>query len=187
MGRNVPGVAVYFYLLNEIRYTLSTTGYFAAAPPTSPNLSPPSATAVPHTIRDASSVVGETFPAPPPGSIDLSLVAPQQAVPAVAPSSMLFSSAAAAGGRSVSGWTVPQEAGIDTSATGPEAVQRMTSALPKLNLQGNLVAGAVARTSVGFVLNPFTVLKSRYEVCSPSLSRLSTWSCVRRLPRGAES
>ena len=26
------------------------------------------------------------------------------------------------------------------------------------------MAGAVARTSVGFVLNPFTVLKSRYEV-----------------------
>lgn len=40
----------------------------------------------------------------------------------------------------------------------------MTSALPKLNSQGNLVAGAVARTSVGLVLNPFTVLKSRYEV-----------------------
>lgn len=39
------------------------------------------------------------------------------------------------------------------------------SVLPKLNSQGNLVAGAVARVSVGFLLNPLSVLKARYEVC----------------------
>lgn len=36
--------------------------------------------------------------------------------------------------------------------------------LPKLSSQGNLIAGAVTRVSVGFILNPFTVLKARYEV-----------------------
>ena len=38
------------------------------------------------------------------------------------------------------------------------------STLPKLTSQGNLVAGAVTRVSVGFMLNPFSVLKARYEV-----------------------
>lgn len=38
------------------------------------------------------------------------------------------------------------------------------STLPKLSSQGNLIAGAVTRVSVGFVLNPFSVLKARYEV-----------------------
>ncbi len=38
------------------------------------------------------------------------------------------------------------------------------SVLPKLSSQGNLVAGTVMRVGVGFVLNPFTVLKARYEV-----------------------
>jgi len=38
------------------------------------------------------------------------------------------------------------------------------SALVKLSVPGNLIAGAIARTSVGFVLNPITVLKARYEV-----------------------
>jgi len=37
------------------------------------------------------------------------------------------------------------------------------SVLPKLSTSGNLVAGAVARVSVGFLLNPFSVLKARYE------------------------
>ena len=36
--------------------------------------------------------------------------------------------------------------------------------LPKLTSQGNLISGATARVAVGFVLNPFTVLKARYEV-----------------------
>ena len=38
------------------------------------------------------------------------------------------------------------------------------SVLPKLSSQGNLLAGAVARTTVGFIMNPFTILKARYEV-----------------------
>lgn len=37
------------------------------------------------------------------------------------------------------------------------------STLPKLTVQGNLLAGAVMRVSVGFILNPFSVLKARYE------------------------
>ncbi|WOO77922.1 Mitochondrial glycine transporter [Vanrija pseudolonga] len=37
------------------------------------------------------------------------------------------------------------------------------SALSKLSATGNLVAGAVARTSVGFVLNPVTIIKARFE------------------------
>ncbi|RSH82282.1 hypothetical protein EHS25_005992 [Saitozyma podzolica] len=37
------------------------------------------------------------------------------------------------------------------------------TALVKLSSQGNLLAGAIARTSVGFVLNPITVVKARYE------------------------
>lgn len=38
------------------------------------------------------------------------------------------------------------------------------STLVKLSVTGNLMAGAIARTSVGFMLNPITVLKARYEV-----------------------
>lgn len=38
------------------------------------------------------------------------------------------------------------------------------SALTQLSSTGNLVAGSVARTSVGFVLNPITVIKARFEV-----------------------
>lgn len=41
------------------------------------------------------------------------------------------------------------------------------SALSKLSASGNLVAGAVARTSVGFVLNPVTIIKARFEVRAP--------------------
>jgi len=37
------------------------------------------------------------------------------------------------------------------------------SVLPKLNNQGNLLAGATARIGVGFLLNPFSVLKARFE------------------------
>lgn len=39
------------------------------------------------------------------------------------------------------------------------------SVLPKLTNQGNLLAGAVTRVAVGFLLNPFSVLKARFEVC----------------------
>lgn len=37
------------------------------------------------------------------------------------------------------------------------------SLLPKLAGHGNILAGAITRVSVGFVLNPFSVLKARYE------------------------
>lgn len=37
------------------------------------------------------------------------------------------------------------------------------TALAQLSPTGNLLAGAVARTSVGFVLNPITILKARFE------------------------
>jgi len=37
------------------------------------------------------------------------------------------------------------------------------SVLPKLAGHGNVIAGAITRVSVGFMLNPFSVLKTRYE------------------------
>ncbi|THV00541.1 solute carrier family 25 member 38 [Dendrothele bispora CBS 962.96] len=37
------------------------------------------------------------------------------------------------------------------------------SVLPKLTNQGNLISGAVARVSVGFVFNPLSVMKARFE------------------------
>ena len=47
------------------------------------------------------------------------------------------------------------------------------STLPKLSVKGNLIAGATARVAVGFVLNPFTVLKARYEVRKPTYFHLN--------------
>lgn len=41
--------------------------------------------------------------------------------------------------------------------------QSRTSALPKLSHSANLLTGAVARVSAGFVMMPVTVLKVRYE------------------------
>ncbi|TRM68662.1 mitochondrial carrier domain-containing protein [Schizophyllum amplum] len=38
-----------------------------------------------------------------------------------------------------------------------------TSVLPKLSSTGNLIAGATTRVAVGFVLNPVSVLKARFE------------------------
>jgi solute carrier family 25, member 38 len=48
----------------------------------------------------------------------------------------------------------------------PSARHSHASVLPSLTSGGNLVAGAVTRVSVGFILNPFSVLKARYEVRS---------------------
>ncbi|OJT09713.1 Solute carrier family 25 member 38 -like protein [Trametes pubescens] len=45
----------------------------------------------------------------------------------------------------------------------PSASSYSTSTLPKLTPQGNLLAGAVTRVAVGFLLNPISVLKARYE------------------------
>jgi solute carrier family 25, member 38 len=39
-----------------------------------------------------------------------------------------------------------------------------SSVLPTLTNQGNLIAGAATRVSLGLALNPLTVLKARYEV-----------------------
>jgi solute carrier family 25 protein 38 len=41
---------------------------------------------------------------------------------------------------------------------------RHSSVLPVLTSSGNLLAGVTTRVAVGFVLNPFSVLKARYEV-----------------------
>lgn len=49
------------------------------------------------------------------------------------------------------------------SVTGTERTSS-GSVLPKLTKQGNLIAGAFTRVAVGALLNPFTVLKARYEV-----------------------
>lgn len=43
-------------------------------------------------------------------------------------------------------------------------VGKHASVLPTLSAQGNLLAGATARVAVGFILNPLTILKARYEV-----------------------
>ena len=50
-----------------------------------------------------------------------------------------------------------------------------TSTLPKLTAQGNLLAGALTRTTVGLILNPFSVVKARYEV-SQSVPNPPPWS-----------
>ena len=56
--------------------------------------------------------------------------------------------------------------------TGGYAVGTGTgSVLPKLSSQGNLLAGAVTRVAVGFILNPFSVIKARFEVRSTSSMR----------------
>jgi solute carrier family 25 protein 38 len=44
-----------------------------------------------------------------------------------------------------------------------------SSVLPVLTSSGNLLAGATTRVAVGFVLNPFSVLKARYEVSTTFL------------------
>ncbi|RPD62122.1 solute carrier family 25 member 38 [Lentinus tigrinus ALCF2SS1-7] len=48
-----------------------------------------------------------------------------------------------------------------------------TSTLPKLTAQGNLMAGACTRVAVGLVLNPFSVIKARYESSYYSYGSLS--------------
>ncbi|KAJ6612163.1 mitochondrial carrier [Mycena sp. CBHHK59/15] len=50
-----------------------------------------------------------------------------------------------------------------SQARKPSDTSRNASVLPKLTSQGNLIAGASTRVAVGFVLNPFSVLKARYE------------------------
>jgi solute carrier family 25 protein 38 len=45
-----------------------------------------------------------------------------------------------------------------------QSQSKNTSVLPVITIQGNLIAGATLRVVVGFLLNPFSVLKARYEV-----------------------
>ena len=47
------------------------------------------------------------------------------------------------------------------------------SVLPKLSHTGNLFAGAASRVTIGFVLNPFSVLKARFEVRLPPPARVT--------------
>ncbi|KAL1700393.1 mitochondrial carrier [Schizophyllum commune] len=61
--------------------------------------------------------------------------------------------------------------------------RKRTSVLPKLTPAGNLVAGATARVAVGFVLNPFSVLKARFESSTHPTSRLPLLPALRRLLR----
>ena len=60
-------------------------------------------------------------------------------------------------------------AGYFAALRAPAQRQSSTSTLPKLTAQGNLIAGAVTRVSVGLALNPFSVIKARYEVCLPNV------------------
>jgi len=48
-------------------------------------------------------------------------------------------------------------------AASPDPRQTSGSALAKLSAQGNMVSGMVARLGVGFILNPFSVMKARFE------------------------
>jgi hypothetical protein len=41
-----------------------------------------------------------------------------------------------------------------------------SSVLPALTSHGNLLAGATTRIAIGFILNPLTIVKARFEVGS---------------------
>jgi solute carrier family 25 protein 38 len=56
--------------------------------------------------------------------------------------------------------TVPRFSGVPQEFPVQE---KHSSVLPRLSMQGNLLAGATARVGVGFLLNPFSVLKARFE------------------------
>ncbi|KMQ42066.1 mitochondrial carrier protein [Trichophyton rubrum] len=64
----------------------------------------------------------------------------------------------------------------NSSASSPR-----TSALPKLSHSANLLTGAVARVSAGFVMMPVTVLKVRYE--SDYYSYRSLWGAGKDIVR----
>ncbi|KAI0042206.1 mitochondrial carrier [Auriscalpium vulgare] len=58
--------------------------------------------------------------------------------------------------------TSPYFAAVQTHPPNHDPTKH-ASVLPTLTVYGNLIAGATTRVSVGFILNPFTVLKARYE------------------------
>jgi len=63
----------------------------------------------------------------------------------------------------------PYFAAVRTSAP-----SERSSTLPRLSTTGNLVAGATTRVGVGFLLNPFSVRKARYESNMYAYSSFST-------------
>jgi len=66
--------------------------------------------------------------------------------------------------QTISNFTSSSSPASNTNGNSISSGSGSGSALVKLSVPGNLIAGAIARTSVGFVLNPITVLKARYEV-----------------------
>ncbi|KAH9971675.1 mitochondrial carrier domain-containing protein [Lactifluus volemus] len=63
--------------------------------------------------------------------------------------------------------------------------EKNASVLPVLTSSGNLLSGATTRVAVGFVLNPFSVLKARYESNLHTYGSLT--SSVRSILRGGPS
>ena len=61
--------------------------------------------------------------------------------------------------------TRPFSSPSSTSPSSSFSSSPRSTTLVRLSSTGNLIAGAIARTSVGFILNPITVVKARYEVC----------------------
>ncbi|WWD02206.1 hypothetical protein V865_000244 [Kwoniella europaea PYCC6329] len=59
--------------------------------------------------------------------------------------------------------TLPLPTITPTSSTSSSPSSASKSAIIKLSSGGNLMAGAIARTSVGFILSPITVVKARFE------------------------
>ncbi|KDQ14162.1 hypothetical protein BOTBODRAFT_352351 [Botryobasidium botryosum FD-172 SS1] len=49
------------------------------------------------------------------------------------------------------------------SPSKPTTSSSSSSVLPKLSANGNLISGALCRTAVGLLLNPFAVVKTRFE------------------------
>jgi len=64
-------------------------------------------------------------------------------------------------------------------------LERHSSVLPVLTSSGNLLAGATTRVAIGFALNPFSVLKARYESNLHMYGSLS--SSVGSIVRGGPS
>ena len=61
-------------------------------------------------------------------------------------------------------------------ALSKDAAGERLTALAKLNATGNLLAGAVTRTGIGFVMNPLTIVKARYEVRARGVTS-PKWEC----------
>lgn len=61
---------------------------------------------------------------------------------------------------------------VTNTASQNDLVAKASSALPKLGNVANLTTGAFARVAAGFILNPMTVLKVRYESSHYSYSSL---------------